>query len=903
MRYSIVMPVFNREDLTRHCLATLRPTLAGAGDGEIIVVDNGSRPETAAVLAEFPWVRVIRNAENRGFAAACNAGARAASGRYIIHLNNDTVALDGWLTRLLARLEEPGVGIAGARLLFPNDTIQHAGVLLAPFRLGPDGIGPFHHLWTERGNLPAALVPRDFEVVTGACMATPRDLFLELGGFDETFWNGNEDVDYCLKVRARGLRVTYEPTAVLYHYESQSGAQRKRRLMHNIRELGARWATRVAPDHNRCADLTRTIRREQFVHHRRMFYVVALPETTAFVHGPAPTDAQEFLRTVRGGGIVPSHVIWAAAGPAPAGTVAATEPLAAARAATEVRADRYVAFLDTRVALERDWLLDSVDTVEFARDIAASTVLPPALENSWAPATADGQCTLVKLAAIPQHLRIDSSFESVGGAVADWLGRTVQTGRAVRRTHRPTATVASSPPDRVFEQRHGMQPADAIRPDPERMEALSRLPAAETTFASIVMLSWNAPEFTELAVQSIRAHTTVPHEIIIIDNGSGPDTIARLGALRDVRIIYNAQNTGFAHGCNQGLAAATGTHVVLLNNDVVVTAGWLDALLAAHRRDPAIGISAPRSNYVAGHQQVHDAVYPDLDAMHVYARGRSERLAGRTYHTDRVIGFCMCLSRSVVDEVGGIDTRYGVGNFEDDDYCLRVRAAGYEIVVCEDSFIHHFGNVTFKANNVDWTSQMQKNWLVFFKRWNLPDANPANGYDPRPAIRRGFVRERDYVALPGDTVAAAAGAEGVAEPLVRAYALAIVATVRDENDWSRIAPVISSYARALDARDAVVFAVGALGELDAQTLGKRIERALHKAGVDPERSADIEVSDVADVPAWLARFGGARCFAVAEEPEFAGLEALPERSRSGILRLVRGAARGSDAARAAAAVS
>lgn len=883
------MPVFNREDLTRNCLATLRPTLAGAGDGEIIVVDNGSRPETAAVLAEFPWVRVIRNEENRGFAAACNVAARAAAGRYIVHLNNDTVGLDGWLMRLLARLEEPGVGIAGARLLFPNDTLQHAGVLLAPFRLGADGLGPYHHLWTERGNLPAAMVPRDFEAVTGACMATPRELFLELGGFDETFWNGNEDVDYCFQVRARGLRVTYEPSAVLYHYESQSGAQRKRRLMHNIRELGARWATRVAPDHNRCADLTRKIRREQFVHHRRMFVVTPLPETSVVVHGPAPADAEAFVRAVRGGGIVPAQVIWAAAGPAPAGTIVAPEGLAAARAATEVRADRYVAFIDTRVTLERDWLLDSVDTVEFACDVAASTVLPPALENAWSPPTADGQCTLVKLAAIPQHLRIDMSFETIGGAVADWLARAVQIGRAVRRTHRPTATVASSPPDLVFEQRHGLSLADAIRPDRERIEALSRLPDAEPTFASIVMLSWNAPEFTELAVQSIRAHTTIPHEIIIIDNGSGPDTLARLAALRDVRIIYNAENTGFAHGCNQGMAAATGTHVVLLNNDVVVTAGWLEALLAAHRRDRSIGISAPRSNYVAGHQQVNDVVYTDLDAMHAYARERSGRLAGRTYHTDRVIGFCMCLSRAVVDEIGGIDTRYGVGNFEDDDYCLRVRAAGYDIVVCEDSFIHHFGNVTFKANNVDWTSQMQKNWLLFAKRWNLPPADPAaNGYDPRPAIARGFLRERDYIALPVIASTDATGSEAVDELPARAYGLAIVALVRGENDWSRIAPIVSSYARALDARDDVVFAVGALGELDARTLGKRIERALHKAGVDPDRSADIEVSDVEDVAAWLAGFGNARCLAVGAEPEFARCEALPERSRSGIARLVRG---------------
>src|SRR5471032_1651369 len=113
MDYSIVIPVFNREDLTRNCLATLLPTLEGAGEGEVIVVDNGSRTETADVLARFPWVRVIRNEQNLGFAAACNQGARQANGRVICHLNNDIIAQPGWLAHMMARLQ-PGVGIVGA---------------------------------------------------------------------------------------------------------------------------------------------------------------------------------------------------------------------------------------------------------------------------------------------------------------------------------------------------------------------------------------------------------------------------------------------------------------------------------------------------------------------------------------------------------------------------------------------------------------------------------------------------------------------------------------------------------------------------------------------------------------------------------------------------------------------
>jgi GT2 family glycosyltransferase len=203
MEYSIVIPVFNREDLTKQCLETLRPTLEGAGEGEVIVVDNGSKPETAAVLAAFPFVRVIRNERNLGFAAACNQGTRAAQGRFVVHLNNDTVGTPGWLATMLRVFdEEPNVGVVGAKLLFPDGTLQHAGVVALPHRFGAETIGPYHYLWQAAGAHPVAAIPVDLEVVTGACLVSPRELFLELGGFEELFWNGYEDVDYCLKVRS-----------------------------------------------------------------------------------------------------------------------------------------------------------------------------------------------------------------------------------------------------------------------------------------------------------------------------------------------------------------------------------------------------------------------------------------------------------------------------------------------------------------------------------------------------------------------------------------------------------------------------------------------------------------------------------------------------------------------------
>ena len=103
--------------------------------------------------------------------------------------------------------------------------------------------------------------------------------------------------------------------------------------------------------------------------------------------------------------------------------------------------------------------------------------------------------------------------------------------------------------------------------------------------------------------------------------------------------------------------------------------------------------------------------------MPALAAQRAVEQRGVWAYQTRVIGFCMCLDRRVVDEIGGLDPAYGTGNCEDDDYCMRLRAAGYEIALCEDSFIHHFGSVSFRTNKVDYWGTMATNLARFVERW------------------------------------------------------------------------------------------------------------------------------------------------------------------------------------------
>lgn len=232
---SIIVPLYNGVELTRQCLdslsANVNPELY-----ELIIVDNASNDETQRLLDSLhASVCIIRNATNLGFARACNQGAWAASTPYLLFLNNDTVVTPGWLEALCEACQAD-VGIVGCRMLYPDGSIQHAGIELV------NGI-PDHPYRHQPADSPVANMRRDLDMVTGACLLIRRDLFLQLGGFDEVYRNGVEDVDLCLRVREAGYRVVYEPRAMIYHHEGQSSG-RFDHVDHNLRFFIERWKGR-----------------------------------------------------------------------------------------------------------------------------------------------------------------------------------------------------------------------------------------------------------------------------------------------------------------------------------------------------------------------------------------------------------------------------------------------------------------------------------------------------------------------------------------------------------------------------------------------------------------------------------------------------------------------------------
>jgi len=248
-------------------------------------------------------------------------------------------------------------------------------------------------------------------------------------------------------------------------------------------------------------------------------------------------------------------------------------------------------------------------------------------------------------------------------------------------------------------------------------------PLPDHGLTSIVIVTHNQLEYTRQCLDSLRLLTDEPYELIVVDNGSTDGTVEYLRALTGVRLIENATNRGFPAAVNQGIAASTGNQVLLLNNDTILTTGWLGRLLRALHSDPAIGLAGPCSNCVSGPQQV-ETRYESLADLDGFAWDWGKAHDGLRLDVSRLVGFCLLIRRAVVDAIGLFDEQFGVGCFDDDDYTLRAIQAGYRAVIAADAFVHHFGARTFLGIGADYTAVMRENERRFRAKWSAPVDGP-----------------------------------------------------------------------------------------------------------------------------------------------------------------------------------
>ncbi len=249
--------------------------------------------------------------------------------------------------------------------------------------------------------------------------------------------------------------------------------------------------------------------------------------------------------------------------------------------------------------------------------------------------------------------------------------------------------------------------------------AIAELPAPRV---SVVVLTYNNIEFTKACLRSIESESNWPQlEIIVVDNASSDGTreyLSQWAQAHDHRkVILNERNLGFAAGNNIGLAAATGEYLVLLNNDTYVTPNWVRTLVNHLRRNPRIGIIGPVTNNIGNEAKI-EIRYDSMDGMRSAAAAYTRRHLGELIPIRTVAFFCVAMPRATYEMVGSLDEVFGVGFFEDDDYCRRVEAAGLDVACAEDVFVHHHLSASFDKLKAETREQLfLRNKALYEAKW------------------------------------------------------------------------------------------------------------------------------------------------------------------------------------------
>ena len=254
-KVSIVIPNKDEKETLKKCLESIWQKTTYSNYEIILVENNSTTREIRDYYQELDGkngVRVVYWDKEFNYSAINNFGISYAKGEYILCLNNDiTVISPEWMEELLANCQRPEVGIVGARLYYPDNTIQHAGIVLG---MGGCAGSLFVGLARSRGGyLHKAALQQDLSAVTAACFMVKKEAFEKVGGFEEKLAVAFNDVDFCLKIRHAGYLVVYDPYAELYHHESKTRGYenteaKKRRFQEEIEYMRCHWMPDILRD-------------------------------------------------------------------------------------------------------------------------------------------------------------------------------------------------------------------------------------------------------------------------------------------------------------------------------------------------------------------------------------------------------------------------------------------------------------------------------------------------------------------------------------------------------------------------------------------------------------------------------------------------------------------------------
>jgi GT2 family glycosyltransferase len=262
---------------------------------------------------------------------------------------------------------------------------------------------------------------------------------------------------------------------------------------------------------------------------------------------------------------------------------------------------------------------------------------------------------------------------------------------------------------------------------------------------SIIIITYNKLAYNKLCIDSIRQYTEPgSYEIIVIDNHSTDGTVEWLQSQSDLRLILNSQNIGFPAGCNRGIAAASGNSILLLNNDTIATPQWLANLKKCLFSSSDIGAVGAVTNSCSNFQSIAYE-YASIEEMILFAKQINHSNPELWEDRSRLVGYCLLIKAEVVRKIGLLDEIFSPGNFEDDDYSLRIRNAGYRLVLCRDTFIHHFGSVSFGEQAAHFAALLETNKQKFIDKWGFtPYSLPPSDQVKDPELQKWFAYQHDF---------------------------------------------------------------------------------------------------------------------------------------------------------------
>lgn len=641
---SVIIPTRDKLNFLKPCIESILESVDSELI-EIIIVDNNSEEaETKSYLKSLQVkqnVKVLSWPHAFNFSAINNFAASSCESDMLCFLNNDIEILDkDWIRKLLSIASMDDVGAVGCTLLYPDSTIQHAGIALDEKSIGK------HIACGENSDfLKSRSISMPFAVaaVTAACMMIKKSLFLRLGGFNEDrLAVAFNDVDLCLRLAEKGLPVLLHPSVILTHHESVSRKSdelpsNRDRALGEHSYMQSRWQGRLWGES----------------------YDSGLPpeiESVARQQSGSSASIAEIIRAA-------ADELFLDSGPALPTT---PEVISAEQANT----DSLLEVQQSLRELQADYRLLQAHTqrVELAHGLIENSIFwritAPLrwLRNVFTPA--------VKVQDIQ--------------TIDDQAPRSEASDITVTKSSSDDAqTAQKSQLDRMAKA--------ALNDFLENSEPL-RFPVEEKARISIVLVFYNQVHLSLLCLKSILQYADAPYQLIIIDNNSSDATDQLLGKIENAKIQRNRENLGFVKAVNQAAELATGEYLLLLNNDALLEPQALSNALACIDADSSIGAVGARIKLLDGSLQEAGSIIFSDGACLGYGRGQAADNPEFMFRRD--VDYCsgafLMFRRNSFEELGGFDEDFAPAYYEESDFCIRLRQQGLRIVYCPDVEISHY---------------------------------------------------------------------------------------------------------------------------------------------------------------------------------------------------------------------